>query len=516
LRRRLSPFILATLLLAVGSPAPAAPGSDSAVPGNDTAAPGNDTAAPGSNTAAPGSDTAAPGSDTAAPGSDTAVPGSDTAVPDGDTAQAEPGAELTVYLATFGPGDAVWEKFGHNAIWIHDAVTGSTISYNYGIFDFNQADFIPRLMKGSMLYSMGVRSAEDDVASYTWANRSITTQRLNLTAEQKHALREFLEWNWRPENRDYVYDYFRDNCSTRLRDALDRVLGGQIRTGLSAVAVDGTYRSHSLRLTAASPATFTGLLLGLGLPTDRPLSAWEEGFIPMELMRHLRSQVVADAQGIAVPLVLEEQILFEARRPQLPARAPARVGYYAVIGIVLAAIMIALSRAAATRRRMRLALAVTISAWGVALGFFGTILLLLWLFTDHTAAYPNFNLLLVNPLGWMLAVVAPLSLLATRRADGTGRSGIPAPVGEATGERPETAAQRFHSQRLAWPTALLMLILAVIGLVLAPFVMQYYAPLIALLLPVHAAVVLCLYQGRRRPMSPEEDRKSGMSLQAAA
>jgi hypothetical protein len=396
---------------------------------------------------------------------------------------AVPGADLTVYHATFGPGEAVWEKFGHNAIWIHDAATGSTTSYNYGIFDFNQQDFIPRLMKGSMLYSMGVRSAEDEVASYSFHNRSIWLQRLSLTPAQSHALREFLEWNWLPENRDYLYDYFRDNCSTRIRDALDGALGGVIETRLAGVPTGTTFRSHSLRLTAESTPTYTGLLLGLGSPTDREIDAWEEGFIPMELMKHLRSVEVMDEAGRVVPLVAEERTLFLADRRPPPDEPPARTHLYLLAGLLIALAVAALAEASRTRRRARLGLALVITLWGVLTGFFGLILALLWTATNHTATHGNLNLLQVNPLGFLLAVAAPLGLL-------TGSSG-----------------RRHAVARLAWPSAIALAALSVTGLVLNAFPAVYQAngPIVALALPLHLAVVLSLYRALPGRVSVKED-----------
>ena len=56
---------------------------------------------------------------------------------------------------TMGPGDEVWEKFGHNAIWIHDSLRNTDIAYNWGLFDFSASDFLPRFLKGDMLYWMG-------------------------------------------------------------------------------------------------------------------------------------------------------------------------------------------------------------------------------------------------------------------------------------------------------------------------------------------------------------------------
>jgi hypothetical protein len=402
------------------------------------------------------------------------------------------GAELTVFHAIFGPGDAVWEKFGHNAIWIHDASTGSTISYNFGMFDFGQVDFIPRLMKGDMLYSMGVRDADEELAVYAHFNRTVSLQRLNLTAAQATRLREFLEWNWLPENRDYLYDYFRDNCSTRVRDALDAALDGAIGNTLRSVPTGTTYRWHSLRLTEASLPTYTGLLLGLGQPSDQPIDAWQEGFIPMQLGEHLRTVQLLDGAGGSGPLVLEESVLFQAQRPAPADAPPNRTAGFLFVGVLAGAGMTLLGTRARRSRRTAFALAVAISLWGIMTGFFGVILTLLWAATNHIDSYVNLNLLQVSPLGLLLAAAAPLAVL--RR--GTGRSHAVA--------------------LLAWPVAVTLAVMSLVGLMLrlTPLVEQVNGPIMALVLPIHLGVVLALWQAILPIPSPEEDSGPTIDLPA--
>ena len=130
---------------------------------------------------------------------------------------------------TMGPGKAVWERFGHNAIWIHDPERGTDQAYNYGLFDLRQEKFLVRFLQGRMWYWMQGFPAQAYVELYRRANRSVWIQELEMPANAKRELQEFLEWNERPENRFYHYDYYRDNCSTRVRDALDRALGGRIQ-----------------------------------------------------------------------------------------------------------------------------------------------------------------------------------------------------------------------------------------------------------------------------------------------
>ena len=78
----------------------------------------------------------------------------------------EPGSRLRVWLLTTGPGDAVWERFGHNALRVLDTETGRDVAYNWGIFDFDQVDFVPRFLKGQMLYMMAPFSTAAMVDSY--------------------------------------------------------------------------------------------------------------------------------------------------------------------------------------------------------------------------------------------------------------------------------------------------------------------------------------------------------------
>src|SRR5688500_11242967 len=201
----------------------------------------------------------------------------------------EPGSELTVYLLTIGQGDEVWELFGHNAIWIKDRSDGSDITYNWGMFDFAQPNFLGRFLTGITSYWMEGIDLESMLQAYTQRNRSLLAQELNLTPAQRLSLKHALEENARPENKFYRYDYYRDNCSTRLRDMLDRALGGQLQTATTTRITSETYRSHTRRLTQDNIPVYTGITFALGHPADRPISMWEEMFLPVRVANHLRT-----------------------------------------------------------------------------------------------------------------------------------------------------------------------------------------------------------------------------------
>src|SRR6185312_9945377 len=136
------------------------------------------------------------------------------------------GANLRVDLYTYGPGAVYWERFGHDALVLTDTASGEAYAFNYGLFDFEQKDFYFNFARGIMIYRAAAWPAADDIQEYSGEGRSITDQHLDLTPAQRAALRDFLVWNVQPEHSRYRYRYFADNCTTRVRDALDKVLDG--------------------------------------------------------------------------------------------------------------------------------------------------------------------------------------------------------------------------------------------------------------------------------------------------
>lgn len=377
----------------------------------------------------------------------------------------EPGSDLTVSLMTFGPGREVWERFGHNAIWIHDPVHGTDQAYNYGLFDFRQENFILRFVRGQMWYWMAGFPSESYIRQYERDNRSVWVQELDIPPKARLELQQFLQWNELPENRFYHYDYYRDNCSTRVRDAIDRVLGGTIRRQTSPLPTGTTYRFHTQRLTSNDALIYTGLLVALGERVDRPLSAWEEMFLPVALRDHLRKVSLAGPNGTTIPLVRSERTIFESTAPPPPDSPPNWILGYLAIGLGLGASAFALARAAPGNRLAGGAFLALVSAWALIAGIAGVVLAGLWGGTDHVAAASNENLLQLNPLS--LALIPFLA--------GAGR------------KYPRRWA--VAARVAAWIAALAVLGLA---LKLLPSFQQVNGPVIALAVPAHLGIAAAL------------------------
>ena len=328
-----------------------------------------------------------------------------------------PGSQLTVTLITFGVGEAVWERFGHNALWIHDAGSGQDVAYNWGVFAFDAPDFYKRFLVGDPRYWMEGEDAYAMISAYHNAGRPITLQTLNLTPAQALALRDFVERNALEENKYYRYDYFRDNCSTRLRDALDRVLTGALRRATDTIQTTLTYRGESVRLTEGDVPVQTGIEIALGRGADTPLTAWESFFIPMRLRDAARVVTIPGADGARVPLVASERVMSPSSgtsRIVEPRSAPDHTKRNLFVGLAAAVVLLLFRSLPRSQRWATWIVGILGMVWSLLCGALGLVLLLAWVATKHVFWAQNENLLLLSPLSLLLVVLVPLALLAGR------------------------------------------------------------------------------------------------------
>ena len=308
-----------------------------------------------------------------------------------------------VSVLTMGPGDHPFTRFGHNAIlleWDRDGYTRTQV-YNFGTFEFDGLQGVSDFMAGRFRYWLSVTNLETTVRAYSAANRSLIAQELELTADERIELARALVENARPEHRYYDYDYYRDNCSTRVRDAIDRVVGGELRRGVVGPG-HFTFRQHTLRLVGDTPWLYFGLDIALGAPTDRPTTHWDELFLPQELHDALgHAQRVLGAER--VPLVKSERSLLRANRPPLPGAPAAAWLAYLGCGTGLGLLFAGLGWGAAQKRFGRVVFGAVTALCGASFGLLGTALAIFWA-SKHWAAHANPSLLGCPP--WSLALVA--------------------------------------------------------------------------------------------------------------
>ncbi len=295
-------------------------------------------------------------------------------------------------LITFGPGQEIFEKFAHNAIWLHNPQERppyNDVAFNYGLFTFG-GDFLYRFVFGTMHYWMGGQDAAEMLQIYRDDNRDTWVQQLDLSPQQFDRLSAFLWNNARPENKFYDYNYYIDNCSTRVRDALDGALDGAIRAQTANIPSGHSYRFHTQRIMAENPFLYICVDALMGQRTDREISRWEEMFLP-QLMQVSIRDVTNPATNR--PLVLSESVLFRGTRAAvLPSPPDWRLRFF-LLGAAMAGLMLLLHFVRARRSAIILA-----GGWLLFAGISGAVLAFFWFCTDHWATTRNENLLQLSPL----------------------------------------------------------------------------------------------------------------------
>ena len=318
---------------------------------------------------------------------------------------------FTLKVAVMGPGDELYFWWGHIALVIEDHSAGTARFYDYGIFSFENEHFYTNFAFGRLLYSCGVSSAERSYRAYIATNRDITLYTLDISPETEEAVRRFAENSILPENRNYYYHHFKDNCATRIRDIIDLATNGQFKARFGDAPGRYTLRQHVRRHTWFSPFMDWALNFLMGQDIDVPITIWQEMFLPAEIGLRISDFTYTDSAGIERPLVSSVEVLNRAKNRPAVLDVPRRQWpYELVVGILLAAMLVCFIRVSARRPLLgRRLLALTQSALGLFFGIMGSLLFFMTFFTNHDYSWHNSNILFINPL--LLAAV-PLGVIA--------------------------------------------------------------------------------------------------------
>ena len=232
-----------------------------------------------------------------------------------------------LYIITCAPGSESYSIYGHTALRV--AVRGTAIDrvYNWGIFDFSTPNFVYRFAKGRLDYMLGAYAYEDFLMEYISEGRSVWSQKLNLTSAEKERLFELINENLRPENVKYRYDFFFDNCATRVRDIV-------AAAAADTVIFPGKERKRQKsfrRLVDPNQKVLPWLDLGadmlLGLQADKKATPFDEMFLPVHLMNNMLNTVIVH-DGVEEALTGPAEIVADfsaSDRPEAKAWVPSAV-----------------------------------------------------------------------------------------------------------------------------------------------------------------------------------------------
>lgn len=291
--------------------------------------------------------------------------------------------QAKISLLTIYPGDELFSAFGHSTFWIYDPSTQTDIVYSYGTYDFEQPNFYLNFVRGHLNYMLSTYSMEDQYYSAKYEKRKILSQELNLDSALSQELYNYLEWNALAENRYYLYDFYLDNCSSRLRDVLLKVAGKKIVFD-PTIQSSLSFRQWMNQFLENHSVSALGMNIGLGAPADRTTDYLTQMYLPFNL------KLAFDHAKIGTkPLVRREIEILDAPDTQ-PEHS------YAILIAVLATLLFSLLLT--FLKSVPKPIVLFFDTVLFCLPFLlGTVLALLWFATDHWVCAWNTDLLWSNP-----------------------------------------------------------------------------------------------------------------------
>jgi len=298
--------------------------------------------------------------------------------------------DTEVYLLTCDPGPESYTMYGHSAIRLYDATSGVDVVYNWGVFDFSTTNFNYKFARGRLNYKLAAYSYNSFLNEYRPTRRSVYSQRIYLPEEELLKLKRLLDENLKPENVFYKYDFFRDNCSTRIRDLIEELYGDNLVYPVQEEEVKATFRKRIDEYHDGVLWMDAGIDLLLGSPADEKCGFRESMFLPEYLMKNMSQAYVIDDDR-RVMLLGPTTMVFDHERPAYETGILKQPWFW----LSLAFIAITLFTVFVRIRRIQNVFGVIF--WSV-LSLLALLMIFLNYMTDHEAMGNNYNMIWLNPL----------------------------------------------------------------------------------------------------------------------
>ncbi|MDR0420216.1 MAG: DUF4105 domain-containing protein [Prevotellaceae bacterium] len=295
-----------------------------------------------------------------------------------------------VSLLTCGAGNQLYSTFGHSAIRICDPQKNIDAVFNYGTFDFSTPNFYLKFARGTLRYMLSVSGFNDFLQSYRYENRSVYEQKLNITHAEKEKLFELLVENYQPQNRSYRYDFFKDNCSTRIRDILQKAVGEKLSFSSQNTNDNKTFRQLIYPYLEKMQWSKFGIDILLGMPTDVRATDADYMFLPDELSKNVDTATVN-----GVKFALPAEVLYSAHEVSTSSPfSPNQVFFIFMMAVIL--LSFAEFYCLCKNKKINLQIFDRIFFAGIAL--ISLVILLMWIFSLHYPVRNNLNIIWLNPL----------------------------------------------------------------------------------------------------------------------
>ena len=228
------------------------------------------------------------------------------------SSQEKPGAE--VYLITCGPGSEIYSMYGHSALRIVIPEEESDLVYNWGVFDFNTPNFAWKFAKGKLSYMLGVYPYDRFLRDYFSEERWVISQKFNLDSAEIEKLFQLLEENLKPENVKYRYNFYYDDCSSRIRDIIEKAVGDDLLYPPDEKKELQTFRSLTGEYEKRYPWIKLGIDVLIGSPGDKKATFRDRMFLPADLKNGL-SELIIRREGKMIPLLTDSETVLDFDQP---------------------------------------------------------------------------------------------------------------------------------------------------------------------------------------------------------
>ena len=303
------------------------------------------------------------------------------------------GCTLRLSLLTCTPGTELYSTFGHSAIRVSDFSAGTDIIFNYGTFDFDDPAFLPKFVRGKLLYFVSIDEYKNFLDQYKYEKRGIAEQVLDLSCAVKKKLLIALHNNAEEENRYYKYDFVYDNCTTRLRDIVFSAVNNQVDTKNIRPKEEVTFRNliHEYLDKGHHYWSKLGIDILLGSPLDKKLSNSEAMFLPDYLLKAFDSTTLNSKL-----LVTEKSNLLKSAMPV--NKAPLLTPFWVFTILFLVIFILTCVHGIFRIKKLNRFFIIFDFFLFFFSGALGVLLLFMWFGTDHQACSNNFNLIWAFPV----------------------------------------------------------------------------------------------------------------------
>ncbi len=308
--------------------------------------------------------------------------------------------EAEIYFLTCGPGTETYSVYGHSALRIVIPAKGSDIVYNWGVFDFSTPHFAWKFAKGGLDYMLGDSSYEAFLQDYIFENRWVISQKVNLEEDEIRNIFSLIAENLKPENIRYRYDFFYDDCSTRIRDLFEKAIGEDLLYPTDESKSPQTFRELTGEFQKGYPWMKFGVDLIMGSPGDKEASFRDRMFLPVYLQTGL-SDLLIRREGKMIPLLSDPEVVVDSDQP-----APKEKFFTSPLFIFSLILVILIAVTGLLRERkfnmiLDIFLFSLFSILAVMMIFFN-------FFTDHQQMRWNLNIIWLSP--FILVCLASLLL----------------------------------------------------------------------------------------------------------